>query len=187
MFNWKTSEKPIHTLELKIFQQDGIDLITFKRPWVSPFWISSTQNNVTPRCYKKHDITIHFLHQQSAFYFPYSLTDLLRPQARLRRKTYLVCICHKKEALLIHPKAHFGILCFDVFQIIVSIIHEIYIILSFITFYFSNQLTVKKKKVVFSKNYRIDTQVTVSLQLFSLTCLAPALIRISIAWLPFQN
>ena len=47
MLNRKISEKLIHTLELKIFRQDGVDSINSTRPWVSPFWISSIQVNVT--------------------------------------------------------------------------------------------------------------------------------------------
>jgi hypothetical protein len=52
MLNSTISEKLIHTLELKNFRQDGVDSINFTRPWVSPFWISSVQVNVTLGCYK---------------------------------------------------------------------------------------------------------------------------------------
>jgi hypothetical protein len=51
MLNRKISEKLTHTLELKIFRQDGVDSINFTRPWVPPFWISSIQVNVTLGCY----------------------------------------------------------------------------------------------------------------------------------------
>jgi hypothetical protein len=40
---------------------------------------------------KKHDVTIHFLHQQPVFYFPVFIDRfLLHPQAWLRRTTYYV-------------------------------------------------------------------------------------------------
>jgi hypothetical protein len=143
----KIGEKLIHTLELKIFRQDGVDSINFTRPWVSPFWITSIQVNITLGCYNnlihrkrvnhiffscktiflfyKHydnipkfflsnfvylqrhstlklDVTIRFLHQLFSLYFPRSMADqvnihfLLRPHARLHRKTYYCLILYEK-------------------------------------------------------------------------------------------
>jgi hypothetical protein len=71
MLNKNICEKIIHTLELKIFGQVGVDSINFTRPFVSPFSISSIQDNDTLGCYNNPEKTCKSYFYLIAKLFPF--------------------------------------------------------------------------------------------------------------------